>query len=336
MDPLARLNVYQRYVIEEFAEDYRERSMSRRDLLRRALLVTGSVPLTASVLAALGCGSNGYGGGAAPTPAATQPGTAAAAGGGLPGTPPPASGAGVTVAPDDPAIEARNVSFTGRATAGAAAPTVLAYLTKPAGAGPFPAVVVIHENRGLVEHIKDVARRYAKEGFAALAVDLVSRAGGTGPDQPANTAALTRANPDDLVADLLAGVDYLKAQPFAKAAALGVTGFCFGGGYAWELAVASPDMKAAAPYYGTAQRVLDKLGQTRAAVLAVYAGNDTRITSESPQVEERLKAAGKTFEIKVYPGANHAFFNDTGGSYNETAAKDAWQQTLAWFRRYLV
>jgi carboxymethylenebutenolidase len=118
-------------------------------------------------------------------------------------------------------------------------------------------------------------------------------------------------------------------------AALGVTGFCFGGGYTWELLTSSPDVKAAAPYYGTIRR-MDQLAQTNAAVLGIYAANDTRITSQSTEAGERLRAAGKTVEIKVYPGVNHAFFNDTGNSYNADAARDAWATTIAWFRRYLT
>ncbi len=224
----------------------------------------------------------------------------------------------------------RDVSYKGPAS------DIKAYLARPASGTSFPALVIIHENRGLNEHTKDIARRYAKEGFVGLAVDLVSRSGGTTADTAVATGALTRTNADDLVADLLASVDYLKQQPFVKANALGVTGFCFGGGYTWELAVASKDMKAAAPYYGTAQRVMSRLGETQAAVLAVYGGNDRGITGQSPQVEEQLKAAGKTYQIKIYDGANHAFFNDTGGSYNEAAAKDAWALTLAWFRKYLT
>ncbi len=164
----------------------------------------------------------------------------------------------------------------------------------------------------------------------------VSRAGGTQANEAQNTGALGRANPDDLVQDLLSGVDYLKQQPFVKAGALGVTGFCFGGGFTWELAVASPEIKAAVPYYGTTQRVIDKLGQTNAAILAMYGSLDRSITPQAAATEEKLKAANKTYQIKIYDGANHAFFNDTGGSYNADAAKDAWQLTLGWFRKYLT
>ena len=322
MTPLETLNVYQRYVVEEFADDYRDQELTRRELLRKVLYVTGSVPLTASVLLALGCGDSGESNPGAT--ATTAPPTRA------PATPPAATGPGVTVQPGDPAIQVREVSYKGPAS------EIKAYLARPASGASFPALVIIHENRGLNEHTRDVARRYAKEGFVGLAVDLVSRNGGTTSDTAAATGALTRTEAKDLVADLLASVDYLKQQPFVKAGALGVTGFCFGGGYAFELAVASKDIRAAAPYYGTAQNVLDRLGETNAAMLVVYGGNDTRITGQSPQVEEKLKAANKTYEIKIYPGANHAFFNDTGGSYNEGAARDAWQVTLAWFKKYLT
>ncbi|HXH20402.1 MAG TPA: dienelactone hydrolase family protein [Dehalococcoidia bacterium] len=317
MNPLDSLNVYQRYVVEEFADEYKEHDLSRRDLLRKVLYVTGSIPLTASVLLALGCGDSAD----EPAPTATREPPSP--------TPPPATGPGVTVQPSDGAIQVREVSYRGPAS------EIKAYLARPATGTAFPAIVIIHENRGLNEHIRDIARRYAKEGFVGLAVDLLSRQGGTPTDAAQAPGLLTNTRPEDLVADLVASVEYLKQQPFVRAGALGVTGFCFGGGYAFELAVASKDIKAAVPYYGTAQRVLDRLGETNAAMLVIYGGNDTRITSQAPQVEERLRAANKTFQIKVYDGANHAFFNDTGGSYNEAAAKDAWQITLAWFRQHL-
>ncbi len=324
------LNVYQRYLIEEFADEYHENHLDRRNLLKKVLLVTGSIPVTALVLTTLGCGSpktneqrvtaTSSPAAAAATPTAARPSPA----------PTNVTQAGATVLPTDPAIEVSDIRFRGPAS------DILAYLAKPRGNGPLPAVMVIHENRGLVEHIKDVARRYAKEGFAAFAIDLVSRNGGTKADANENTGFLGRANPDDLVADLVATVGYMKVQPFVKPSALGVTGFCFGGGYTFEAAVASPDIKAAVPYYGPVSRVLDNLPKTNAAILAMYGGNDARITGQAPSVEEKLKGAGKTVEVKIFPGANHAFFNDTGANYNQAAASEAWPQTLAWFRKYLV
>jgi carboxymethylenebutenolidase len=316
---LETLNPQQRYLIEEFAEEYRERRLGRRDLLRRVLLITGSVPSTAAVLATLGCGSAGDGGAPTATAAPTQPAP----------TPPPATGPGVTVQPTDPAIQVEEVRYPGPAS------QIFAYLARPRQAGTYPAIVVIHENQGLNEHTRDIARRFAKEGFVGLAVDLVSRAGGTMADTAQNTGFLGRSNPLDLVADLQASVDYLKQQPFVRANALGVTGFCLGGSYAFELAISSPDIRAAVPWYGTVGRI-DQLGQTRAAILAIYGGTDARVTNQSGQVRERLQAAGKTFEIKVYEGAGHAFFNDTRPSYNAAAAADAWAQALAWFRRHLA
>lgn len=322
------MNAHQRYLIEEFAEDYRENRLSRRDLLKRGLLITGSIPTTASVLLALGCGAK-----SAPQAQATVTPTAAPLTTTTVTDPPAAASAtGVTVPPTDPAIEAQEVRFAGPAG------DLLSYLSRPRAGGPYPAVLVIHENQGLQEHIKDVTRRYAKEGFVALALDLLSRQGGTerftNPNEA--TGAFGRLNPDDGVADLLAAINYLRAQPFVRQRALGVTGFCAGGSFTWRVAIASPAIRAAVPYYGTVDR-LEDLAKIQAAILAVYGGEDTRVTSQAPQVEERLRAAGKTFEIRVYPGAQHAFFNDQRGErYHPQAARAAWQETLAWFRQHLA
>jgi carboxymethylenebutenolidase len=287
------------------------------------LIITGSIPTTASVLLALGCGGGDDDKGAKATSAPGSPAATATA------ASPSAATSSTPAASATPGVDAKEVRFKGPAS------EIIAYLAIPAKAGAkFPAVVVIHENRGLNDHIRDIARRYAAQGFAALAVDLVSRNGGTKADDNQNSGLLGAANPDDLVADLLASVEYLKAQPFVVPGSLGVTGFCFGGGYAWELALASPDIKAAVPYYGTIRK-LDDIAKTKAAVLAIYGADDTRVTATSEPARAKLTEYGKTFQIKVYAGANHAFFNDTGPRYNEAAAKDAWQLTLEWFRKYL-
>ena len=317
------LHHHQTYLIEEFAEAYREHRMGRRDLLKRVLYLTGGVATTATVLSALGCSS---GSADEPSPAATTaPAKSAAA-----AVATTASGAGPGVAESDPAIEATAVRFPGPAS------EMLGYLARPSAEGIYAGIIVIHENRGLTDQTKDVVRRYAKEGFVALGVDLVSRRGGTTNDITVIMSAL-RASPEDLTADLKAGVDYLKKQPFVKASSLGAVGYCFGGAMTWELAIASPDIKAAVPYYGSlSARDLDALPQTQAAVFAVYAEEDTRITAQAPDVTQRLKAAGKVVETKVYPGVDHAFFNETGGSYNAEQAAAAMKDTLAWFRRYLT
>jgi carboxymethylenebutenolidase len=320
---MSDLGYHQTYLIEEFAEDYLHKHLARRDLVKRVLLITGSVPLTASVLFSLGCS----GGGSDTKPAAT-----ASSGVAAPPTAVPTP-VGPGVPENDPAITAAAVAFPGPAS------EIKAYLARPKDRTGVPGVVVIHENRGLVDHTKDIARRYAKEGFAALAVDLISRAGGTGPDANANSGTLgAGANPpSNYTSDLVAGVNYLKSQPFIKAGALGVTGFCFGGGFCFETAVASPDIKAAVPYYGSVSPALmENLPKTNAAIFIVYAGNDTRITSQEADVVAKLKGAGKTVEAKVYPNVDHGFFNDTGTRYSKEAADTAWKDTLAWFRKYLV
>lgn len=225
--------------------------------------------------------------------------------------------------PTDPVIEVADVKLKGPAS------DILIYLAKPKGNGPFPATIVICENAGLTKHNSDVARRFAKEGFAAFAIDLVSRAGDTKAETNENTGFLGRANPDDLIADLVATVGYMKQQPFVNASALGVVGFYFGGGYAWETAIASQYIKAAVPYYGPI-RLMDKIGTTNATALAIYGGADTRQIALIPTVEEKLKASSKPYEIKLYPGAAHGFFNDTRAStYSEATSSDAWPLTLA-------
>jgi carboxymethylenebutenolidase len=307
-----KLNPHQVYLLEEFAEDYLERRLSRRDLIHKALLITGSVPLAATSLLALGCGDSDED---AET-AATQP------------PPSPTIGAGGSVAENDPAIQAQAVTYPGPAG------ELKGYLARPRTGGPNAGLIVIHENRGLVPHISDVARRYAKEGFVALAVDMASRGGGSTEDTNQNMALLMQTQPTDHVMDLQAGLNYLKSQNFVRAGALGVTGFCYGGGYTFDLAANSQDIRAAVPFYGSVTNALPNLPSTRAAILVVYGGNDTRITSQQPQVEQAL--TGKTFEVKVYDGANHAFFNDTGGSYNQQAAADVWPLAVGWFRRHLT
>lgn len=315
------MNEYQRYLIEEFADEYQERRMSRRDLVRRAVLIMGSVPAGMAALAAVGCGDDedefpeGVG-----TPERT---------------PVPTTPTAETTSRPSPAattaaggIRTSDVRFAGPGS------DLLGYLARPGGDAIFPAVLVIHENRGLNEHTRDIARRYAGEGFIALAVDLVSRKGGSTADTAANTGALGSANPSDLVADMVAYADYLAGVDGVRPGGIGVTGFCFGGGYAFETAIASDKVTAAVPYYGIC-RLIDELSTTKAAVFAIYGERDTRVTSQADRVREELAKSGRPFEVKVYAGANHAFFNDTGANYNAEAAKDAWAATLAWFREHV-
>jgi carboxymethylenebutenolidase len=331
----------QKYLVEEFAEDYLEGRMGRREMLRRSLFVTGSVAVTATALRAAGVPVQGAEAAAASAYADRKVfatlGAAdlRAAGKGQPGSstmPPAERTTENVVAEDDPAIVAGMVEFPGEAG------PVFAYLARPSGEGRYPAVIVIHENRGLIEPNMDIARRYAKEGFVALAVDLISRAGGTAAfagDPMAISGALGSVNDEQRAADMTAGIEYLKAQPFVNAAAgFGVTGFCFGGGQAYSLAARNPDIRAAVPYYGSTMPA--SLAATNAAILGIYAEEDTRITSQMPDVQAVMQQAGKVFEAVVYPGAQHAFFNNTGERYHAEASRDAWRRTIEWFLRYLV
>jgi carboxymethylenebutenolidase len=194
------------------------------------------------------------------------------------------------------------------------------------------AVLVVHENRGLTDHIRAVAGRLAGDGYTALAPDLLSRAGGTA-GAPDATAALGGISEADLVADLRSGLAELGRR--ASGATLGVVGFCFGGGMVWQLINSGPtDLAAAAPFYGPAPDDPRFTG-TKAAVLGIFAEQDDRVNAGRDPLDRALTAAGVTHEFVTEPGAGHAFFNDTGARYNPTAATDAYRRLLDWFGTHL-
>jgi carboxymethylenebutenolidase len=237
---------------------------------------------------------------------------------------------GVRVPADDPAIEGGMVSFPGEGL------TLIGYQAKPKDNGPFPAIVVAHENRGLTDYVMDVARRLAKAGYVALAVDQLSKQGGTAKvtDPAQIPGALSAASPDELAGYYLSGIKYLQGLPIVQKERLGMVGFCFGGGMTWLTAAKSPDLKAAVPFYGP-NPPLEGVPNIKAAVLAMYGETDARINAGIPAIEEAMKKNNKTFEKMVYPGAGHAFHNDTGRAYNPNAAEDAWKRTLEWFAKYV-
>jgi carboxymethylenebutenolidase len=245
--------------------------------------------------------------------------------------PAPVVPAGVRVSPDDPAIEGGDVQFPGQGGV-----TLVGYQAKPKGAGPFPIVLVCHENRGLTDHIKDVTRRAAKAGYAALAVDLLSREGGTAKitDQSTIPGLLGKMSMDQMVQDFQSGLRYMQGQPFANKDRAGMVGFCFGGGVTWLAATRIPELRAAVPFYGPNPPLAD-VPKIQAAVLAFYGALDQRIDAGIPAIEKAMADNHKTFEKVIYPGANHAFHNDTGPNYNPQAATDAWAKTIAWFDKYL-
>jgi carboxymethylenebutenolidase len=211
----------------------------------------------------------------------------------------------------------------------------MAYLARPSSEGSFPVVLVCHENRGLTEHIKDVTRRLAKAGYVALAVDLLSRNGGTaGLSSDEVPTILGNTPSDQFVQDFLNGWRYLQDQPFAQADRVGMVGFCFGGGVTWLMATRMPELRAAVPFYGPHPAV-EEVPNIQAAVLAIYGERDQRINQGIPAIEEAMQQNNKIYEKVIYPDADHAFHNDTGPRYNPEAARDAWRRTLEWFDNYL-
>jgi carboxymethylenebutenolidase len=184
-------------------------------------------------------------------------------------------------------------------------------------------------------HIEDVTRRLAKVGYVALAVDLLSRQGGSPQVGESNVpGALGNIAPTQFVSDFKSGWAYLQEQPFADAERVGMIGFCFGGGVTWLMAVEMPELKAAVPFYGPPPPEED-LPKIQAAVLAIYGELDGRITGTAERIESAMLANGKIFEKEIYPNADHAFHNDTSSRYNAEAATAAWARTLDWFGRYV-
>lgn len=213
--------------------------------------------------------------------------------------------------------------------------TVEGFLARPEGDGPFPGVIVVQEWWGLDDHIKDVAQRYAREGFAALAPDLYH---GKVTSEPSEAQKLMMAlDMNNAVKELVKATEYLASQPYTQGRGIGAIGFCMGGGLALTLACESPHIKAVAPFYGVNPSPIDKVQNIQGPVFAVYAEHDEFAGRAVRQaLEEALTKHGKRHEIKVYPGTQHAFFNDTRPDvYNAEAAQDAWNRALALFRENL-
>jgi carboxymethylenebutenolidase len=209
-----------------------------------------------------------------------------------------------------------------------------AFLARPKKGNKFPAVIVIHENRGLVPHIQDVTKRMAKEGFLSLAPDALSPLGGT-PEDISNVGEMfKKLNSEQTVKNFVAAVKYLKTHPHSTGK-VGCTGFCWGGAMTNQVAVNSPDLDAAVPYYGR-QPSAEDVEKIKAPMMAHYAGNDPGIDAGIPAFEEALKKYKKEYQIFIYDGAGHAFNNDSNPErYNEQAAKLAWSRTIAFFKEKL-
>lgn len=234
-----------------------------------------------------------------------------------------------TIAENDDDLITEDITYEGDGS------TMKAYFAKPkAATGKLGAVIVIHENRGLNPHIKDVTRRVAKAGYLALGVDALSPFGGTPANEDEARGLFAKLDGPKNVNNFLKGFDYLRSRPDCNGKTACV-GFCWGGGLANQLAVNSPDLKAAVAYYGRQADAVD-VPKIKAQLLLHYGGLDERVNAGIPAYEAALKEAGKKYEIFVYEGANHAFNNDTAPTrYNAEVAKLAWERTLKLFKETL-
>jgi carboxymethylenebutenolidase len=232
---------------------------------------------------------------------------------------------------DQPEPEVRTEFITYPGETGA----VKGFLSWPKTGKKFPAVLIIHENRGLQPHIQNVTRRMANEGFLALAPDGLSPLGGTPlNDQDKAVQMIGQLDNDKTIKNFVAAVKYLKTNPLSTGK-VGCTGFCWGGGMTNQVAVNSPDLDAAVPYYGK-QPTAEQVSKIKAPIMAHYAGDDAFINPGIPAFEEALKKEKKEYQIFIYEGARHAFNNDSNPErYNEKAAKLAWSRTIAFFKEKL-
>jgi carboxymethylenebutenolidase len=228
---------------------------------------------------------------------------------------------------DDPRLETEYIAYP------AGDGKVRAYRARPKGGKKLAGVIVIHENRGLNPHIEDMARRVALEGFQAVAPDALSPVGGTPADPDQARDMIMKLDRESTVKNLVAAVAYLKTGPQATGK-VACMGFCWGGGMTNQVAVNAPDLAAAAPFYGM-QPAPEDVPKIKAAMLLHYAGDDQRIDAGIPAFEEALKKAGVSYELHIYPGAKHAFMNDTGANYDKDAAELAWKRTIAFFKARL-
>jgi carboxymethylenebutenolidase len=275
-------------------EKYSHGSLDRRDFLKRLALIAGSAAAADELLPLLGRD---------------------------------AAWAQIT-AKDDARLSAEFIKYPGESG------EVRAYFARPKGDAKLPGVVVIHENRGLNAHIEDVTRRFALEGFLALAPDALSPLGGTPEDPEKAPALLGQLDKEKNTKNFVAAGKYLKTYPLSNGK-VGVVGFCWGGAMANQMAVHSPDVVAAVPYYGAAPAPED-VPKIKASLVLHYAGLDERINSGIPAFEAALKNASIDYKIYMYEGAQHAFNNDTAPArYNKDAAQLAWQRTTSLLKEKL-
>lgn len=285
--------------VKELLQEYCEGKISRREFIQKAAVLTGSLIAATSLLDSLVC----------PSAYAAQ------------------------VDPNDAALSSGVVQFAGPAG------TISGYQSKPKAAGKYPGIIVIHENRGLNDHIRDVARRLAKEGYVALAPDYLSREGGTEKVNPkgGGIANLREVAPPKVVGeDSDAAVAYLRTLPDIRGDRVGVVGFCWGGQMTFMVSTHVRGLKAAVVYYGRSPEPVELMEKIEAPVLAHYGEEDPGVNKTIPAAEEAMKKYNKSYTYKIYPGAKHAFNNDTNADrYHPEAAKEAWNRTLEFFKKQL-
>jgi carboxymethylenebutenolidase len=236
----------------------------------------------------------------------------------------------IQVPPDDKRIVTKTVDAPSPKGNG----SIKGYLVRPATSEKLPAVLVVHENRGLNPYIEDVARRLAIANFIAFAPDGLTSVGGYPGDDEKGAALFKQVDPAKMQADFLAAAQWLKSLPDSTGK-LGAIGFCFGGGVVNELAVSmGSGLDAAVPFYGLQPNAAEA-AKIKAPINAQYAELDTRLTGGWPAFDAALSGAGVPHEGHIYKGANHGFHNDTTPRYDEAAAKEAWQRTLDWLNKYL-
>jgi carboxymethylenebutenolidase len=285
--------------VKKLIQEYQEGNITRREFIRRAVAITGSFAAANALIQSFI----------------------------------PSFGYAAQVDPNDPALVSTNVEFTGKAG------TVLGYLSRLKASGKYPAIIVIHENRGLDAHVHDVSRRFGKEGYVALAPDYLSRQGGTKKANPkgGGLSNMRELAPWQGVAeDTDAGFAYLRSLSEVRGDRLGVVGFCWGGEMTFAVTTQVRGLKAAVVYYGRSPSPIDLVKNIEASVLAHYGEDDPGVNKTIPAAEEAMKKYNKSFTYKIFPGAKHAFNNDTNAErYNPEAAKEAWGRTLEFFQKHL-
>ena len=301
----------QRYIAEEIATDHVDGLLSRREALRRLSLLGVGAAAATSLIAACGSREDSTGS-AAPSPTTASPAPP-------PDTAPPGMASALPTTP---------VTWAG--------PTGELQGAWAEAVDPRGGMLVIHENKGLNDWTRSVAGRLAGAGYSSLAIDLLSGQGGTATftDPAAATAALGSLAPEAMVADLRSGI--AEVQRRTPDLGIAVIGFCMGGGLVWRLLDSgAPELSAALPFYGPTPDDPDFSGSEGVAVLGFYGELDQRVNATEPAAAAALERAGLVHELVTEPGANHAFFNDTGERYDPSAAADAWRRTLDWLSTHV-